>query len=104
MAKPFQKWPLIYLVGPTASGKTDLAIQLAQHINSEIISADSRYLYRELSIGTAKPSQEERQTVPHHMIDVSSVKDIWSLGEYLKSIEALIADLNKGGKIPIMVG
>lgn len=104
MTKPFQKWPLIYLVGPTASGKTDLAIQLAQHINSEIISADSRYLYRELNIGTAKPSQEERHAVPHHMIDVSSVRDIWSLSEYLKSIEPLIADLNKCDKIPIMVG
>jgi len=104
MTKSLQKMPLIYIVGPTASGKTDLAIQLAKHLNTEIISADSRYLYRELSIGTAKPNKEERQAVPHHMIDVTSVKEIWSIGEYLKSIEPLIEKLNNRGKIPIMVG
>lgn len=98
------KIPLIYLVGPTASGKTELAIRLAQQLNSEIISADSRYLYRELSIGTAKPSPEERQSVPHHLIDVTSVKNIWSLGEYLKAIEPILSNLHNRKRIPILVG
>ena len=65
-----KKIPLIVITGPTASGKTDLAIQTAKRLNGEIISADSMQIYRYMNIGTAKPTIEERQGIPHHMIDI----------------------------------
>ncbi len=98
------KKPIVYLVGPTASGKTDFAIRLAKALESEVISSDSRYLYRELSIGTAKPSPEELAAVPHHLIDVTSVREPWSLGEYLKAIEPIIEKLTAEHKLTILVG
>lgn len=104
MTESPSKKPILYLVGPTASGKTDMAIRLAKALKSEVISSDSRYLYRELSIGTAKPGPEELAGVPHHLIDVTSVKEPWSLGEYLKAIDPIIADLTQKGMLPILVG
>ena len=98
------KKPIVYVIGPTASGKTDIAIRLAKALNSEVISSDSRYLFRELSIGTAKPSPEELASIPHHLIDVTSVKAPWSLGEYLKAIEPIIENLNAQQKLPVLVG
>jgi len=79
---PAQK--LLVLVGPTGSGKTETAIRLAQALNGEIISADSRYLYRELNIGTAKPTPDELTRVPHHLINVTTLDNPWSLGVYQK--------------------
>ena len=95
---------LIILLGPTASGKSSLAIQLAQELETEIISADSRYLYRQMKIGTAKPSSEELSLVRHHMIDCADLHHPWSIGEYKSRVEGLIIVLNNAGKIPLMVG
>jgi len=92
------------LVGPTASGKTGLAIQLAQAIGTEIISADSRYLYRQLNIGTAKPTEEELFQVRHHLINCADLDQPWSIGEYKEKAEKLIHKLNDEGKIPILTG
>jgi len=95
---------VIMLVGPTASGKTGLAIQLAQAIGTEIISADSRYLYRQLNIGTAKPTEEELFQVRHHLINCADLDQPWSIGEYKEKAEKLIHKLNDEGKIPILTG
>lgn len=102
MSEPKPK--LIMLVGPTASGKTGLAIQLAQALNAEIISADSRYLYRQLNIGTAKPTPEELAEVPHHLINCADLEQPWSIGEYKEKAENLIFNLNAEGKLPILTG
>lgn len=99
-----QKPKLIILLGPTASGKTSIAIQLARALETEIISADSRYLYRQMNIGTAKPSAEELSLVRHHMVNCADLDQPWSIGEYKSKAEELIIDLNNAGKIPIMVG
>ncbi len=77
-----KKKHLLVIGGPTASGKTGLAIQLAQHFQTEIISADSRQFYQELSIGTAKPSSEELAAAPHHFVDFISVHQAYSVGDY----------------------
>ncbi|MEL7625707.1 MAG: tRNA (adenosine(37)-N6)-dimethylallyltransferase MiaA [Anaerolineaceae bacterium] len=95
---------LIMLVGPTASGKTGLAIKLAQALNSEIISADSRYLYQQLNIGTSKPTLAEQAKVKHHLIDVVDLDKPWSIGEYKTEAEKIILSLGYEGKIPILTG
>ena len=71
--------PLVAIIGPTAVGKTEISIHLAQRLNGEIISADSRLVYRGMDIGTAKPSLEDRARVPHHLIDVTEPENPWSL-------------------------
>lgn len=98
------KLNLLMLIGPTASGKTSLAIELAKKLNTEIISADSRYLYRQLAIGTAKPSKDELLQVKHHLIDCADIDQPWSIGEYKKKAEELIISINKAGKIPVLSG
>ncbi len=95
---------LIMLVGPTASGKTGLAIRLAQALDTEIISADSRYLYRQLNIGTAKPTLEELAQVRHHLINCADLERQWSIGEYKEEAERLIRTLNSEKKVPILAG
>jgi tRNA dimethylallyltransferase len=96
--------PLIVLVGPTAVGKTQTAIVLAEHLNGEIVSADSRLFYRGMDIGTAKPSFEEQSRVPHHLIDVSDPDKIWSLAVFQKAAKASIAEIQSKGKLPFLVG
>lgn len=95
---------LVILVGPTGSGKSSLAIRLSKELNGELISADSRYLYRELNIGTAKPSPEELASVPHHLINVTTLDSPWSLGVFQREATRLIEDINTRGKLPILVG
>lgn len=95
---------LIILVGPTGSGKSSLAIELAKALGTEIISADSRYLYRQLNIGTAKPTHDELEQVRHHLIDCADLKNPWSIGEYKTASESLILDLNARGMIPLLTG
>jgi tRNA dimethylallyltransferase len=95
---------LLVLVGPTGSGKTEIAIQLAQALSGEIISADSRYLYRELNIGTAKPNPDELTSVPHHLINVTTLENPWSLGVYQKATHYLIQQINIRGHLPILTG
>ena len=98
------KNPLILLVGPTAVGKTELAIQLAERLNGEIVSADSRLFYRGMDIGTAKPTPEERAHVPHHLIDVADPDEIWSLVVFQQKATEVIADIHARGKLPFLVG
>jgi tRNA dimethylallyltransferase len=96
--------PLIVLLGPTASGKTDAAIQIAKRINGEIISCDSRLFYRGMDIGTAKPSLDELAMVPHHLIDIADPDQPLSLAVYQEMCVNIITQLHKNGKIPILVG
>jgi len=98
------KNPLIVLVGPTAVGKTHTAIELAEHLNGEIVSADSRLFYRGMDIGTAKPTIEEQTRIPHHLIDVADPDQIWSLSVFQKAAKASIAEIQSKGKLPFLVG
>ena len=95
---------LLMLVGPTGSGKSSLAIQLALALETDIISADSRYLYRQLNIGTAKPTPGELEQVRHRMVDCADLDSPWSIGEYKSSVEKIFLELNSHSKIPLMVG
>ncbi len=96
--------PAIALMGPTASGKTRLAIQLAQELNGEIISVDSALVYRGMDIGTAKPSLEERQGVPHHLIDILDPADAFSTGQFRQQALHLMAEITNRGRLPLLVG
>lgn len=98
------KPPLILIVGPTAVGKTDLAIQLANRMNGEIVSADSRLFYRGMDIGTAKPTQEEMQRVPHHLIDIANPDETLSLAVFQQKAAEIIADIHSRKKLPFLVG
>lgn len=95
---------LIVIAGPTASGKTDLAIQLAQHFHTEIISADSRQCYKELGIGVAKPSEAQLQLVKHHFINSHSIYDDVSAGEYERFGLAVLDEIFAKNDIAILVG
>ncbi len=95
---------LIVVGGPTASGKTGLGIRLAQHFNTEILSADSRQFYREMNIGTAKPTQEELAQATHHFIDNLSVHDTYSVGDYEREALDLLEKLYQKHDVVIMVG
>lgn len=94
----------IFLTGPTAVGKTEVAILLAKHLDTEIISADSMQIYRWMDLGTAKPSEEQRRIVRHHMIDIVEPTEDFSVGEYLRGAKKIIEDLSKRGKIPLIAG
>lgn len=96
--------PLVTLVGPTAVGKTEIAIQLAERLSGEIVSADSRLFYRGMDIGTAKPSAAERARVPHHLIDVAEPDDVWSLAVFQENAHLAIADIQTRGRLPFLVG
>lgn len=96
--------PLIAIVGPTASGKSSLALELALRFGGEIISCDSVAVYREFEIGTAKPSREERARVPHHLIDVVAPDGYCTAGEYARLARAAVAEITARGKLPIVSG
>ena len=98
------KLPLILIIGPTAVGKTELAIQLAERMNGEIISADSRLFYRGMDIGTAKPSKEEMARAPHYLIDIVNPDETLSLAVFQEKAKELIADIHARGKLPFLVG
>jgi tRNA dimethylallyltransferase len=96
--------PLIVVVGPTASGKTSLALHLAQQFNGEIVSCDSVAVYREMEIGTAKPSHEERALVQHHMIDIAWPDEACTAGDYSRQAREALAGITERGRIPIVAG
>lgn len=98
------KPPVIALLGPTASGKTAAALALAQQLPCEIISMDSALVYREMDIGTAKPSAEERARVPHHLIDIIDPADAYSAMQFRADALRLIADIQARGRLPLLVG
>lgn len=95
---------LLVLCGPTASGKTRLGVELALRLNGEVISADSMQLYRGMSIGTAKPTQQEQKGVPHHMLDVADPTESYSVARYAAEAAACVEDVRRRGKLPIVVG
>lgn len=94
----------ILLMGPTASGKTDLALMLATKYPIEIISVDSALVYQDMDIGTAKPSVEQLNSVPHHLINIISPLETYSLAEFIKDSTNLIYQITKRGKLPLLVG
>jgi tRNA dimethylallyltransferase len=96
--------PLIVIVGPTAVGKTNFSIKLAQKLNAEIISADSRYFYKGMDIGTAKPTILEMEGIRHHLIDVSEPEQTWSLAEFQKTTYKIISEIHSRDSIPLLVG
>jgi len=96
--------PLLVICGPTASGKTDLALQLAEHFPLEIISADSRQIYRMMDIGTAKATAAEQALVPHHLIDLIDPDQEFSVAEYIDLARPLIEQIDRRGRLPCVVG
>lgn len=100
MTKP----PVILIVGPTAVGKTDLALHLAEQMNGEIVSVDSRLFYRGMDIGTAKPSKEEMVRVPHHLIDIVNPDETLSLAVFQEMAQTIIAGIHARGRLPFLVG
>lgn len=95
---------VLLLVGPTGSGKTECALSVASRIPCEIVSADSRQLYRGMDIGTAKPSEAERRAVLHHAIDVIDPHDTFSAGRYGETARAIVLDVLERGRVPLVVG
>ena len=99
-----EKLPLIAIAGPTASGKTALAIRLAQEICGEIVSCDSMQIYRRMDVGTAKPTPEEMSLVPHHMIDVAEPEKTYSCADYGEEAVRCVSDIHERGKLPVVCG
>ncbi len=99
-----QKLPVIFLMGPTASGKTDLAVALCHQLPVELISVDSALVYRGMDIGTAKPTAEELAAAPHRLIDIRDPSEPYSVADFLADAEREIADIHRAGKIPLLVG
>lgn len=95
---------IITIQGPTASGKSSFAMQLAEELNTEIISADSRQVYKLMDIGTAKPSIQEQKRIKHHLIDIVYPDEYYNAGRFSKEAETIIRDLNSQKKIPLIVG
>jgi len=93
--------PLVAILGPTASGKSSLAIALAERLGGEVIACDSTQVYRGFDIGTAKPSTAERRTIPHHMIDLVAPAEVFTAGEYRKRALEVLADLRRRNLLPI---
>ena len=98
------KQKVIIICGPTASGKTDLSINIAEKINGEIVSADSMQIYKDMDIGTAKPSMEERKKIEHYMIDIINPDERYSVADFKCEAMKCIEKIVKKGKVPIVVG
>ncbi len=96
--------PIICIAGPTASGKTALAVALARELDGEVVSCDSMQVYKRMDIGTAKPSPEERQGIPHHMIDVAEPWEDYSVGRYCADAAPIVEDIVSRGKTAIIAG
>src|SRR5881628_2140202 len=101
---PLSSPPLLLIVGPTASGKSDLALALALRLAGEILSADSMQVYRGLDIGTAKPSGEVRRRIPHHLIDVAEPGEDFSMGDFVRLARAAIESISSRSRLAIVVG
>ena len=99
-----EKTKVIAVVGPTASGKTGLAIELAKEFGGEVISADSMQIYKGMDIATAKPTAEEMQGIPHHLIGFVDPADTYSVAQYVADAKRCIADIVSRGKLPVIAG
>ena len=96
--------PLPVVAGPTASGKTVLAVALAQRLNGEVVSADSMQIYQELSVGTARPSIEEMQGVPHHLIGFLPLSELYNVARYVEDAHRVITEIHERDHLPILCG
>ena len=96
--------PAIFIMGPTASGKTALACDFYERLNCELISVDSALVYKDMNIGTAKPTAEELEEYPHHLIDIRDAAEPYSAADFRKDALALMADITARGKVPVLVG
>lgn len=94
----------IAITGPTASGKSALAVELAIRLGGEVVSCDSMQIYKGMDIGTAKPAKEEMRGVPHHMIDIVSAGQLYSACDYARDAEIAVSDIQGRGKIPVFCG
>lgn len=101
---PDSERPLVVVAGPTGSGKSDLAIHLAQRFDGEVVNCDSLQLYRHFNIGTAKVSEEVRRQVPHHLIDILEPTEVFSAGEYARRAREVIREISGRGRLPIVTG
>ena len=99
-----EKIPVLVIAGPTASGKTTLAVELAKKYNGEVVSADSMQIYKRMDIGTAKPDKAEMAGVVHHMIDIAEPEDSFSVADYVDMAHKVIADIVSRKKLPIVAG
>lgn len=96
--------PVVAVVGPTASGKSDLAVEICRRFNGEAVSADSMQIYKGLDISTAKPTEEEKKGIPHHMMDFLDTRESFSVAEYQAMAGESIKDIHSRGKLPVIVG
>lgn len=99
-----RRFPLVVILGPTAAGKTEIAIQLAERLDGEIVSADSRLFYRGMDVGTAKPTDSEQARVLHHLIDVADPDEVWSLAVFQGAAHRAIAGIYARQRLPFLVG
>ena len=95
---------VVVLVGPTASGKTKISVELAKQFNGSIVSADSMQIYRHMDIGTAKPTQAERDGIPHYMMDVISANEDFSVADYVRMADVCVREILSCGRLPFLVG
>ena len=98
------KSKLLIIIGPTAIGKTDLSIKIAQEFKGEIISGDSMQVYKGMDIGTGKITRDETKGVPHHMIDILEPRESFSVADFQEQVASLVRDIESRGKLPIIVG
>lgn len=96
--------PLVVICGPTATGKTGASVELAEHIDGEIVAADSRTIYQEMDIGTAKPTPAQRARIRHHLIDIARPDEVVTVATYRKLAAAVIREIRERGNVPLLVG
>ncbi|WP_371193956.1 tRNA (adenosine(37)-N6)-dimethylallyltransferase MiaA [Glaciecola sp. SC05] len=101
---PILSKPVVCIMGPTASGKTALAVELAKAIHGEVVSVDSALIYTDMNIGTAKPTEKEKQGIVHHLIDILNPEQSYSVADFIRDASVCIEDILERGKIPILAG
>ena len=95
---------VLCVVGPTATGKTKMGVALAKRFNGEVVSVDSMQIYRGMAVGTAAPTAEEMEGIPHHMVAVAAPAESWSAARYVQAADACVQDILRRGKLPVLVG
>ena len=104
MSEPAPLIPVVAVVGPTASGKSALAVELARLLNGEIVSADSKQIYRYMSVGTAVPTEEEMAGIPHHLLQFLNPDQNFSVAEYVELAQKAILEIHARKKLPVVAG
>ncbi|HPR39586.1 MAG TPA: tRNA (adenosine(37)-N6)-dimethylallyltransferase MiaA [Oscillospiraceae bacterium] len=99
-----KKIPVVAVAGPTASGKTALAVEIAKEFGGEIVSCDSMQIYKDLSVGTARPTEEEMQGIPHHLVGFAGLQDDYSVADYVSNAKKAVAEIHARGKVPVVCG